>query len=482
MATNPLVPALCGLLVLAGVTLGLSSDDKVGSRPPAPDVASLSSHTHDPHESHEAAPRTHLREHEAGTLPDRADAASLPFQFRRFVVRGDEGLAEMVERGFVSGAGTSAAPYVIEGFRVQELLSIEDTTKPLIIRDSVVEGQLTLNYVGTDLYVHHVRAEDLRVTENVDRRGDSTAGLFEENAFAFIGQMRHFSGEFRENSVGPRPDGVVSEALGDTGVTRLPQGLVWNFDGYHLADVHHNTVEGFVDVKLHGHYHGSCDGCASHAHSASASPSDGLPVDHQRRYHRLSFHENTIRVADGPALRFNDEAHAGDDRTAASETTPELELAHEHHTVLEIRGNLLLGGPLVLDALSADDERHEGHPQETHVALEGNHVEREVPQGRRAPGVGAYEIEETRATEVTAVANTFALSRRSSALASPLDPLRAPPAKAAGFLVRTAAGSATIGQTEGSGADYGVWLVRAASFTVTLGENRFDAKEDIHDG
>jgi hypothetical protein len=72
----------------------------------------------------------------------------------------------------------------------------------------------------------------------------------------------------------------------------------------------------------------------------------------------VRFVDNKVIDPAGYGLRYTDEAHAGDDRTAPSETTKQLSDPHQHHTKVEIRGNTLVGSGIWVDVLNADDELH----------------------------------------------------------------------------------------------------------------------------
>ncbi len=312
---------------------------------------------------------------EEGTIPSRDQALEFKNRFNRFLVEGDEGLDDLRAEGYFTGAGTREDPYVLEKFYVDGDLAIVSTHRALILRDGYVKGQLRLNYVGDELYVHHVYASDLRINENIERSGTNTGGLFHDNQFAFVGQIRHFIGEFRDNEIGPKPEGAIQSFLGDTGPTTLANEVVFNFDGFHGADVHHNRFVGFVDIKLHGHNHGDCFTCPVHDHTDAAEfPDDesdhdtlthddvadalGFRSRHSVRYASLLFRDNEIRVEEGLALRYNDRAHAGDDRTANSEPNEHLNDNHVHFQDVTIRGNHLVGGGLAVETFNAEDENH----------------------------------------------------------------------------------------------------------------------------
>lgn len=327
-----------------------------------------------------------------GVIPTRNQAMGFEDRYSEFRARGSDGLDRLADQGHLSGSGTVEDPYVLEKFYVDGDLVMQSTHQALVIREGYVTGQFKLNYVGSDLLVHHVYAEDLRVNENVDRSGPDTAGLFHDNEFGFIGQFRHFSGEFRDNKVGPKPQGVAMTYLSDTGVAEIPEGRVFNFDGFLGADVHSNEIVGRVDIKLHGHYHGDCLECSPHDHNNESyfPPEDrdddgnastghehhesehgesssqkawmeemGMRSHHSIRYHSLWFHDNEIRVEnDEVALRYNDRNHNGDDETAASEPNPYLEDPHVHFQYVWLQGNTLVGGRLMLDVFNAEDDDH----------------------------------------------------------------------------------------------------------------------------
>lgn len=303
---------------------------------------------------------------EEGDRPTLAEAKEFAKKYSRFIAKGNQGIDKLRAEGHLTGAGTREDPYVLERFYVEGELSFTSLGRALILRDGYVGGQLKLNYVGEQVYVHHVYAKDLRVNENIKRNGTNTGGLFHDNAFAFVGQIRHFVGEFRDNTVGPRPADAVTEYLADAGVAKVDPAVVFNFDGFHMADVHHNTFLGQVDIKLHGHNHGDCFTCPVHDHhDASEFPHDGESADaygfrsrHSVRYASLMFRDNEIEVPLGVALRYNDRNHAGDDQTASSEPNEHLEDPHVHFQDVTIRGNRLLGGALLFDVFNAPDDRH----------------------------------------------------------------------------------------------------------------------------
>lgn len=313
---------------------------------------------------------------EEGTRPSEAEAEGFADRYGSIRIKGNEGLEKLRAEGYLTGSGTKDDPYVLERFYVDRDLSIESTDRALVLREGFVKGTLRLNYIGEDLYVHHVQATDLRVNENIKRTGPNTGGLFHDNAFAVVGQIRHFVGEFRDNQIGPRPTSPIQEALGDTGPFFVPQGVVFNLDGFHRADIHDNVFDGAVLVKLHGHNHADCFTCPVHDHSnatldaermaghehdysdASDMEALGFRTHHSVRYVSLAFHDNEIRVEEGVALRYNDRNHAGDDRTANSEANESLKDPHVHFQDVTFARNRLVGGGFHLDVFNAKDEKH----------------------------------------------------------------------------------------------------------------------------
>jgi hypothetical protein len=111
-------------------------------------------------------------------------------------------------------------------------------------------------------------------------------------------------------------------------------------------------------MKLHGHHHSDHEGGASHNHGTPDNATEAMGHDqHQVRYIDFEFARNRI-VDDGFGLRYNDQNHAGDDRTATSEKEPDLELPHVHHTRIHIRDNVIDGATLRVVVVNAEDERH----------------------------------------------------------------------------------------------------------------------------
>jgi hypothetical protein len=261
--------------------------------------------------------------------------------------------------GIRSGRGTKARPFVISGWNLQNI-HISDTTSHLVIRDNVITGQLTLNWNDKHVTVVDNKIGDLRVNQNVQRVEAPTSGLIARNEIGVVGQLRHFDGTFTKNVVGPSTDVL----------NNLPffANQTVNFDGFHGSRFVNNTVYGYVDVRLHGHHHGSNYNAASHYHAAPEveegehaghhGKKKMKAADHTQRYHKVTIANNTIHSAGPWALRYFDQAHSANDRTAASEENEALNLPHVHHTKIYMKNNKLVGSGLMVDIFNADDELH----------------------------------------------------------------------------------------------------------------------------
>ena len=256
--------------------------------------------------------------------------------------------------GVRSGAGTKKNPFVISGWKVSRMY-LADTGRHVVIRDNLVTGQLTLNWNGDRIKMVRNEVGDLRVNQNVNRTGDATSGLIAHNTFGIVGQLRHFDGVFAHNVVKGR------SPVGKTFSNEAVQ-----FDGFHGARFVNNEIHGWVDVKLHGHHHGSRFDAPSHYHAADEHAEHGhgghhraMPkVDHSRRFHKVTVAGNRI-YSEGPyALRYTDAPHSVDDRTAASEDNPELNKPHVHFTRVFLQNNKLVGSGLMVDVFNSDDENH----------------------------------------------------------------------------------------------------------------------------
>lgn len=252
--------------------------------------------------------------------------------------------------GVVSGSGTPKDPYVISGWKVRRM-TLADTGKAVIIRNNEITNQLVLNWNGPRVDVIDNRIGDLRVNQNVRRRGAATSGVIAHNAIGVVGQLRHFDGVFEHNTVRPRR-GLFDPVFGGTEAVQ--------FDGFSGAIFRDNVLYGSLDVKLHGHHHGSDYGETSHDHSHGAHSTDAPTTDHSKRFHEVFVYENTIYSTGRYALRWTDTNHRGDDRTAASEQNEALNTPHRHWTRVHLTNNRLIGAGLYVDIFNADDNNHMG--------------------------------------------------------------------------------------------------------------------------
>lgn len=280
------------------------------------------------------------------------------------------------ERGVRSGSGTAEDPFVITGWEVPNVV-VRDTSAHVVIRDNVIAGQLVLNWNGKHVKVHHNQIGDLRVNQNVERTGEATGGHMWANVIGSVGQLRHFGGEFNGNLIGS-PEAVKND----------PNVRAVNFDGFHRARFHNNTIFGYLDLKLHGHYHGSSYSGASHSHDGSYEVDEyGIPTDphagheHMRRFHQVFITDNTIYSPHAWALRYYDTPHAADDRTANSEEDKFLNGPHVHFTKVHLTNNKLIGGALMIDVFNAQDDNHFGYaPGTINVRRNQIALERDVEE------------------------------------------------------------------------------------------------------
>lgn len=261
--------------------------------------------------------------------------------------------------GVTSGNGTLQDPYRITGLHVTGDLYIADTDACVEIAGNWIDRQLILNWDGPCVWVHHNYIRDLRVNENVRRTGIDTGGLIELNKINYVGQIRHFDGEFRNNLVGPRDDANLPEGIFHDLENLIPffhDTRVLNVDGWNQGLFHHNTVHGSVDLKLHGHHHGTgFFSSHSHYHGNGEARHD---EDHTQRWQSVTFTDNHVIDTEGYGLRYVDEMHSGDDRKAPSETHADLEKPHTHYTLVEISRNVLEGAGIWVDVFNADDRQH----------------------------------------------------------------------------------------------------------------------------
>jgi hypothetical protein len=277
--------------------------------------------------------------------------------------------------GVRSGSGTLEDPYVITGWYITGDLYLADTDACVEIKENFIRGQLSLNWNGQCVFVHHNYIRDLRVNENIRRDGYATGGLMEMNKIDYIGQLRHYDGEFRHNVVGPRgPLNLFEQVFETVPLPFFHDPRVANVDGFNQGIIHHNTFHGSVDLDFHGHHHGS-DFFASHSHYHGRDSGRMAEHDHDHtdRWTSVFFTDNLIVDPEGWGLRYEDQAHAGDDRRAASEQEETLELDHVHHTWVQIARNTIEGAPLWVDVYHADDRNHKA-PMEGKLEIIGNTV------------------------------------------------------------------------------------------------------------
>lgn len=273
--------------------------------------------------------------------------------------------------GVRSGSGTAADPYVISGWRVRDVF-IRDTSMHVLIEGNDITRRLTLNWNGPGVTVVDNRIRDLRVNQNVRRTGAATGGLIANNDFGTVGQLRHFDGIFENNVV--RPASSMFDVLWGTEAVQ--------FDGFHGSRFRNNTLYGFLDVKLHGHHHGSNFAAPSHYHGTHHEEThdhDDM-TDHTNRFHEVWVTGNTIHSPGPYALRYTDTNHRGDDRTAASEQNQELEKAHVHHTRIHLNNNSLVGSGLLVDIFNASDRNHLG-TEPGRVDIRNNQIALERAEG-----------------------------------------------------------------------------------------------------
>lgn len=267
--------------------------------------------------------------------------------------------------GVRAGSGTKADPFVISGWDLPTL-RIADTDMFVRIEANKI-SRLVLNWNGDRLVVTGNTVGDLRVNENVPRTGDPTSGRIYGNRFNSVSQLRHFDGIFEKNVVGSA--GSFSLPWFDRASVR--------FDGFNGARFRDNTIYGAVQVQLHGHHHSSSYEDTSHHHGAPSDPHDAHgsseDVDHTTRYHQVSITGNKIYSYGSYALRYTDQAHSANDRTAKSEENQELNAPHVHHTKVQLSDNDLVGAGLYVDIFNAKDQRHRAMG-EGELEIEGNTI------------------------------------------------------------------------------------------------------------
>lgn len=292
-----------------------------------------------------------------GEVPTPEAAAALE-EVTHIAVYDDNGFNPA--NGVRSGQGTLADPYVISGYYVTGDLYLGDTDACFEVKENFIAGQLSLNWNGQCVWVHHNFIRDLRVNENIPRIGYATGGLIEANQIEFIGQLRHYDGEVRNNVVGPRTaDSGFDPVLEET-VLLIPELLLANIDGFNQGLIHHNTFYGPVDLDLHGHHHGTGFFAPhSHYHGMDEAHTPDHMEDHTDRWTSVEFTDNKIVDEVAYGLRYEDQNHAGDDRTANSEDNEMLDMNHTHRVDVLIARNTIEGAQIWVDIFGADDENHE---------------------------------------------------------------------------------------------------------------------------
>lgn len=291
-----------------------------------------------------------------GSVPTRDEAADFP-QVSRIRLVGD---VDLESSGFTTGNGTLQDPYVIEHVYVAGDLYIQDTDACFIVRETWIGGQLTLNWNGQCVHVHHNHVRDLRVNENIRRVGYATGGFIEDNEIEIVGQLRHYDGVFQRNEVGPASADSLWDQVLETTPLLSQRLLIANIDGFNQGLIRDNTFHGSVDLDFHGHHHGA-GFFAPHSHYHGDDPKNYTlhDHDHTERWTSVEFTGNIVIDREGYGLRYEDRNHAGDDRTARSEQVEELDDPHFHRTDVVISGNEVRGAGIWVDVFNADDSRHE---------------------------------------------------------------------------------------------------------------------------
>jgi hypothetical protein len=312
-----------------------------------------------------------------GSVPSAQDAEGLE-EIAAIGIRSDD--QANPSHGVRSGNGTLEDPYIISGYYVTGDLYIADTDACYAVFENYVAGQLTLNWNGQCVWVHHNFIRDLRVNENVKRTGYATGGLLEANQIEFIGQLRHYDGELRDNVVGPRTSDSAFDAVLEETPLLTPDLLLANIDGFNQGLIHHNTFYGPVDLDFHGHHHGTGFFAPhSHYHGQDANHTPDHVEDHTDRWTSVSFTDNKIVDDVAYGLRYEDENHAGDDRTATSEDNDMLDEDHVHHSDVLIARNTIEGGQLWVDVFNADDANHKDRNEGTLALLDNTITMRQHP-------------------------------------------------------------------------------------------------------
>lgn len=297
-----------------------------------------------------------------GTIPEGGPGTMQMERRSQIVITNDSQFNPA--NGIRSGTGTFEDPYLISGWYVDQIL-IANTKAAFELKENYVSDILILDWTGQGGYVHHNYLNKLRTNQNVARTGDPSASVIEINLIGKVTELRHFDGVMRNNTIGRAPlldlavlDQAGVPASGAMSAIEVPDGVAFNIAGLNGAGIHDNVIFGGVDMKIHGHHHSGLPGLGSHNHgSADEEQAEDHAEDHQVRYVDFLFYNNTIKDA-GFGLRYNDLNHAANDRTAASEQEPDLELPHIHYTRVALVNNVIEGATLRVAVMNSDDERH----------------------------------------------------------------------------------------------------------------------------
>ena len=312
--------------------------------------------------------------------------------------------------GVVGGSGTRRDPFVISGWNVGDV-HIQNTSKYVVIKDNVVSGTLVADWIGSRLKLVNNTIGDLRVNQNRERTGDRTSGVIAHNTFGVVGQLRHFDGVFMHNTVGS-PDTMELPFSAERAV---------NFDGFNGAHFVKNTIYGYMDATLHGHHHSSGFGKKSHYHGLPAAERDEHAnhqmaetedhdhMDHTNRWHQVWIHDNKIYSSNSWALRYTDQNHAANDRTAASETNEELNLPHVHHTKIHMNNNKLFGSGLMVDVFNANDE--EVHKRIAHGTVDIKNNQITIQPDLFSGGFDGINVSQAQHLGLRIIGNTIALEK-----------------------------------------------------------------------
>jgi hypothetical protein len=367
--------------------------------------------------------------------------------------------------GVVSGSGTRRDPFVISGWNVSDV-HIQNTSKYVTIRDNVVTGTLVLDWIGDRVKLVNNTIGDLRVNQNRERTGDRTSGYIAHNTFGVVGQLRHYDGVFANNTVGS-PDQMNLPFSEERAV---------NFDGFNGAHFFDNTIYGYMDATLHGHHHSSGFGKKSHYHGKEAEPTDEhdhgthavedhAMMDHTNRWHEVWIHNNKIYSSNSWALRYTDQNHAANDRTAASETNEDLNLPHVHHTRIHMEGNKLFGSGLMVDVFNANDK--EKHTKIAHgvVDIKDNQITVQPALFGWSGGFNGIDVSQAQHLALRIVGNTIALDKGEQSTAPDVDVLGWNEGTSGIFMNTLDVGNVYVFGNELKDFSYGV---RAANFTKTV--------------